>query len=65
MSTTPKNDKPKKPAAETPAIYEMTAPGPLKVGGVLAYRGARLTLTASQAETVNRHQPGALRFLGV
>lgn len=55
------------PAADPPALlkYEVTCDGPLKVGGVLAYRSARLNLTREQADAINAAQPGSVRFLGI
>ena len=53
-------------AQESPrAVYEVLVDGPLKIGGVLAYKTARVNLTKEQADTINANEPGALRFLGV
>lgn len=53
-------------AAEEPrAFYEVLVDGPTKVGGVLAYKTARLSLTKAQADTINAAQPGTVQFLGV
>jgi hypothetical protein len=53
-------------AAEEPrAVYEVLVNGPTKVGGVLAYQGARLNLTKAQAEALNAAQPGTVKFLGI
>ena len=64
----PKVATPAPAATVTPAataIYEFTVPGPVKVGGVLAYQGARLRLTTDNAAALNAAQPGTVRFLGV
>lgn len=55
------------PQADPPALlkYEVTCDGPLKVGGVLAWRGARLNLTQAQADAINAAQPASVRFLGI
>lgn len=55
------------PQADPPALlkYEVLCEGPLKVGGVLAYRTARLNLTQAQADAINTAAPGSLRFLGI
>lgn len=53
------------PAAPSTAVYEVTVDGPLKVGGVITARGARLNLTAEQAEALNKAVPGAVKLLGV
>ena len=70
-ATIPLNKQKVSAAAPAPAgpvataIYEFTVPGPVKVGGVLAYQGARLRLTTNQAASLNAAQPGTVRFLGV
>lgn len=46
------------------AIYEVLADC-LKIGGVLAYRTARVNLTKEQAEALNAAQPGSVKFLGI
>ncbi len=61
----PKATTPATPAPVATAVYEFTVPGPIKVGGVLAYQGARLRLTTDHAAALNAAQPGAVRFLGV
>lgn len=56
------------PAAAVPpptGIYEVLCEGPLKVGGVLAYRTARLNLTQPQADALLAAQPECIRFLGI
>lgn len=63
---TPKDTTTTTPPAPAPRlIYELTVPGPVKVGGVLAYQGARLNLTAEAAAALNSAMPGALRLLGI
>jgi hypothetical protein len=49
----------------SPALYEVTVPGPIKVGAVIASQGARLRLTPQQADALNTAQPGTVRFLGI
>lgn len=54
------------PAAAAPVamLYEVTCAGPLKIGGVLAWRTARLPVYPATAEAINAAQPGSLMFLG-
>jgi len=55
-------------APETPAApllkYEVLAKQ-LKIGGVIAYRTARVNLTKEDAEAINSNQPESVRFLGI
>jgi hypothetical protein len=51
-------------AAETRLVYEVLADS-VKIGGVIAFRTARVHLTKSQAETLNSAQPDTVRFLGI
>lgn len=62
-NATPSAQNPPAPAAT--ACYELTVKGPVKVGGVLAYQGARLRMTKEQADTLNAQMPGAVRFIGI
>jgi hypothetical protein len=53
-------------AAEEPrSFYEVLVDGPIKVGGVLAYRTAQVKLTKTQADQLNAEQAGTVKFLGV
>ena len=47
--------------------YEVVMPGsePLKIGGMLCYNTARVTLAKEQADTLLAARPGCLNFLGV
>jgi hypothetical protein len=49
---------------ETTAIYEVLA-ATVKIGGVIAYRTARVNLTKTQADALNAAQPDTVRFLGI
>ena len=53
------------PAAPALLFYEVLADGPLKVGGALAFRTARLNLTKEQADALLTAVPGCIRFLGI
>ena len=58
------------PASETPApaataVYEVAVNGPIKIGGVIAWRGARLYLTEAQASSINSIYPNAVTLIGV
>jgi hypothetical protein len=46
------------------AIYEVLCES-CKIGGVIAYRTARVNLTAEQATALNTAQPGTVKFLGI
>ena len=50
-----------------PCCYEVVMPGsePLKIGGMLCYNTARVTLAKEQADTLLAARPGCLNFLGV
>jgi len=52
-------------AEESRSFYEVLVDGPIKVGGVLAYRTAQVKLTKTQADQLNAAQPGTVKFLGV
>ena len=52
-------------AATIKLVYEVTAEGPIKVGGVLAFRTARLSLTKDQADAINTAFPDALKCIGI
>lgn len=52
-------------AEEPRSFYEVLVDGPIKVGGVLAYRTAQVKLTKTQADQLNAAQPGTVKFLGV
>jgi hypothetical protein len=52
-------------AEEPRSFYEVTAEGPIKIGGVLAYRTAQVKLTKAQADALNAELPGSVKFLGV
>lgn len=49
---------------EPRSIYEVLCAS-VKIGAVIAYRGARVNLTKTQAEALNAAQPGTVRFLGI
>ncbi len=66
----PMKDKPTDTTAapaDPPAllIYEITTPGPLKIGSVLAYVGGQVRMTKEHADALNTAQPGSVRFLGI
>jgi hypothetical protein len=66
--STPPTEKAAPAAAEAPGpilVFQLLAKGPIKVGGVIAYQGARLNLTQAKADTVNAAFPGALKLIGV
>jgi hypothetical protein len=46
------------------AIYEVLCES-VKIGGVIAYRTARVHLTQEQAAALNAAQAGTVRFLGI
>lgn len=46
------------------AVYEVLVPS-VKIGGVIAYRTARVNLTKEQADALNQNQPDTVRFLGI
>ncbi len=46
------------------AIYEVLCES-VKIGGVIAYRTARVNLTQEQVDALNAAQPGTVRFLGI
>lgn len=54
------------PQSTAPAlsVYEVLCKS-IKVGGVIAYRSARVNLTKEQADALNSAQPGSVRFLGI
>lgn len=64
--TTKPESKTTAPAAP-PAllIYEITTPGPLKIGSVLAYAGGQVRMTQEHADALNTAQPGSVRLLGI
>lgn len=53
------------PAPAPAAVYEVTIDGPIKVGGVIASRGARLYLTPDRAAALLAAIPGCIRPLGI
>lgn len=69
MGKTNNNDggdkAPEAPATEPVYVYEVVIDGPVKIGGVLAYKTARLHLTKDRAAMVNEAFPGALKLLGI
>lgn len=64
-STPAESDHPTAPEPETKMLYEVTCAGPVKIGGVLAWRTARLPVFPSVATAINGAQPGSLMLLGV
>ncbi len=46
------------------AVYEVLA-NEVKIGGVIAYRTARVNLTKEQADALNAAQPDTVRFIGI
>jgi len=46
------------------AVYEVTCES-IKIGGVIAYRTARVNLSKDQADALNSNQPGTVRFVGI
>ncbi len=50
-----------------PCCYEVVMPGsePLKIGGMLCYNTARVTLSKERADALLAARPGCLNFLGV
>lgn len=52
------------PQAPALAIYEVLCES-VKIGGVIAYRTARVNLTTEQASALNTAQPGTVKFLGI
>jgi len=46
------------------AVYEVLAPS-IKLGGVIAYRSARVNLTKEQAEALNEAQAETVKFIGI
>jgi hypothetical protein len=46
-------------------VYEVLAPGPIKIGGVLAYQTAQVRLTSAQAEALNAAQADTVKFIGI
>lgn len=46
------------------AIYEVLCES-VKIGGVVAYRTARVNLTQEQATALNAAQAGTVKFLGI
>jgi hypothetical protein len=46
-------------------VYEVLATGPIKIGGVLAYKTAQVRLTTAQADALNAAQPGSVQFIGI
>lgn len=59
------SDAPETPTPPAINCYVLTVAGPIKIGGVQAYRGARLLLTKDKADAVNEQMPGALQWIGV
>lgn len=51
-------------AAPATALYEVLVPS-VKIGGVIAYRTARVRLTKEQAAALNSNHPETVRFLGI
>jgi hypothetical protein len=51
-------------AALSLAVYEVLV-DELKVGGVIAYRTARVNLTKEQAAALNDAQPDSVKFIGI
>ena len=54
------------PVPPTPqlAIYEVLVKS-VKIGGVIAFRTARVNLTKEQADALNAAQPDTVKFIGV
>jgi hypothetical protein len=52
-------------AAPVLGVYEVLVPGPIKIGGVLAYKTAQVNLTKAQADALNAAQPGTVKFIGI
>lgn len=52
------------PATEPKFEYEVLC-RELKIRGVIAYRTARVKLTEAEADSLNKIQPGSLKFLGI
>ena len=50
-----------------PCCYEVVMPGsePLKIGGMLCYNTARVTLSKERADALLAARPDCLKFLGV
>lgn len=46
------------------ATYEVLVKS-VQIGGVIAYRTARVQLTKEQADALNTAQPETVRFLGI
>ncbi len=64
-TTTPTDAAPAVAADQSPsAVYEVLA-DQVHFRSVIAYRTARLTMTAEEAEKLNTFQPGAVKFLGI
>lgn len=61
---TPEDTTPKAPKPEPKFEYEVLA-HELKIGGVIAYRTARVKLTKAQADALNSAQPDSVKFLGI
>lgn len=51
-------------AVEPTATYEVICHD-IEIGNLICYRTHRLPLTKAQADAINTHQPGALKFVGV
>lgn len=54
----------KESTAPALGIYEVLVPT-VKIGGVIAYKGARVNLTQEQADALNKAQTNTVRFLGI
>lgn len=46
------------------AVYEVLV-NEVKLGGVIAYRSARVNLTKEQADALNAAQPNTVKFIGI
>lgn len=57
-------DAPETSTAPALAVYEVLCES-VKIGGVIAYRTARVNLTQGQANALNSAQPNTVRFLGI
>jgi hypothetical protein len=64
MAKKPTDDANTTTPAVALAVYEVLVPS-VKIGGVIAYRTARVNLTKEQAEALNKNQPDTVRFLGI
>ncbi len=57
-------ETPVPPSSSERGLYEVLVDW-LELDGCIVYRTARVRLTLAEAEVVNTHQPGSLRFAGL